>query len=164
VDSSVTDSTVPANAADSVIQRLAQARSDGQGNQPLDLKFESPAKIFSVKNISMVLIVIGLLVLFMHFLRKYLYKPIGGPAAGGQFQVVRQFHLGPRKSVALVRFAGKLLLLGVTESAINTLAEIDDPEEVERVLADAANPAANAAGAFKDIYHNLLSRSGKGTK
>jgi flagellar biosynthetic protein FliO len=112
----------------------------------------------------MVLVVIGLLVLFMHFLRKYLFKPVGDGGQGSQFQVIRQYHLGPRKNVALVRFAGRLLVLGVTDSNINTLAEIDDPEEVEKIIADAGSSSGAQGGAFRDIYQNLLSRSARKQK
>jgi len=108
--------------------------------------------------------VIGLLVLFMHFLRKYLFKPIGTGLPGGEFQVVRQYHLGPKKTVALVRFAGRLLLLGVTDSNISTLAEIDDAEEVEKIVSSINGSGSNPGGSFRDIYRNLISRSGKGSK
>jgi len=163
-DSLNSDSTGLMDSADSVLQRLARSRSGEQSGRKLDLNYETPGSVFSAKNVSMVLIVIGLLVLFLHFLRKYLFRPLGGGISGGQFQVIRQFHLGPKKSVTLVRFANRLLLLGVTDGNINTLAEIDDPEEVEKIIAEAAKSGDSPGGAFKDIYHNLLAKTGKNPK
>ena len=147
-----------------MIQRLANSRSGPYSDQELDLALKEPGAVFSAWNIGMVLVVIGLLVLFLHFLRKYLFKPVGGGTPGGQFQVIRQFHLGPKKTVALVRFAGRLLVLGITDSNINTLAEIDDPEEVEKIISDAGSSADSQGGAFRDIYENILSRTSRKPK
>ncbi|MBW7997687.1 MAG: flagellar biosynthetic protein FliO [Candidatus Glassbacteria bacterium] len=156
------DSTGPAGAADSVIQRLARQRTgESRPGRPLDLSYDKPDSVFSVKNISMVLIVIGLLVLFLHFLRKFLVRPLGGGSPGGQFQVIRRFHLGPKKAVTLVKFFDRLLLLGVTESSITTLAEIDDPDEVRRIMSEAPKPGEEQAAGFKNIYQSLLSRGKK---
>ncbi len=146
-------------AADSMVQRLSQTASGDP--LPLDLPYQEPVNAFSVWNISMVLIVIGLLVLFLHLMRKYLYRPLGGGIPSGQFQVIRQYHLGPKKSVTLVRFGSKLLLLGVTDSSITTLAEIDDPDEVGRIVKDAEGSNGEQGAGFKDIYQNLLSRGKK---
>ena len=159
-DSTRIASTVPVAAADSMVQRLSRTGGALEAD-PLDLPYQQPVSVFSVKNISMVLIVIGLLVLFLHFLRKFMFRPLGGGMSGGQFRVIRQFHLGSKKSVTLVRFADRLLLLGVTDSSITTLAEIDDPEEVSKIVEDTAGSAGGQVGNFKDIYQNLLSRGGK---
>ena len=154
------DSNGSIAAADSMVQRLSRT-GGGQEPHSLDLPYQPPDTVFSIKNISMVLIVIGLLVLFLHFLRKFMFRPLGGGITGEQFRVIRQFHLGSKKSVALVRFADRLLLLGVTDSTITTLAEIDDPEEVSRIVKDAAGSSSEQGGGFKDIYQNLLSRGKK---
>jgi flagellar protein FliO/FliZ len=153
-------SGLTAAAADSMVQRISRADS-GRALLPLDIQYQEPVNAFSVWNISMVLVVIGLLVLFLHLLRKYLYRPLGAGVPSGQFHVIRQYHLGPKKSVTLVRFADRLLLLGVTDSSITTLAEIDDPDEVGRILNDAAGANGEQGGGFKDIYQNLLSRGKK---
>ncbi len=159
-DSTRIDSSGPVAAADSMVQRLSRT-GGGQQPHPLDIPYQQPDSVFSVKNVSMVLIVMGLLVLFLHFLRKFLFKPLGGGISGEQFRVIRQFHLGPKKSVTLVRLADRLLLLGVTDSTITTLAEIDDPDEVSRIVEDAAGEGGEQGGGFKNIYQNLLSRGKK---
>lgn len=153
-------------AADSVIQRLSKQRSGDStaAGFPLDLSEREHDGVFSAKNISMVLIVIGLLVLFLHFLRRFMFRPLGGGSPDEQFKVLRQFHLGPKKSVTLVRFFGRLLLLGVTDANINTLAEIDDPEEVERIINQAGKAEQEQSAGFKDIYQNLISRTKKNSQ
>lgn len=161
-DTAIGDSALSASAEDSIIQRLSLDRSsDPASDEPLDLSYNKPGNIFSAKNISMVLIVLGLLILFLHLLRKFLFRPLSGDTQGEQFRVIRQFHLGPKKSVTLVRFFDRLLLLGITDSNINTLAEIDDPDEIGRILSQASKTNAEQGGGFKEIYQNLLSRGKK---
>lgn len=60
-------------------------------------------------------------------------KNIGGQKA--RIEVIHQYHMGAKKSLALVRVAGEVMLIGVTDHNINMLkpvALIDD--EVEGLL------------------------------
>lgn len=50
------------------------------------------------------------------------------------------FTLGHRRQVELVRFGGKLLILNTTQNNVEKIAELDDPEEVERLTADCLSP------------------------
>lgn len=57
-------------------------------------------------------------------------KNVGGKTS--KIDLVHQFHLGPKKSLALVRVAGEHILVGVTEQNINmikSIAFIDDEVE-----------------------------------
>lgn len=60
------------------------------------------------------------------------------PDKGGQnarIEMMHQFHVGPRRSIALIRVAGETMLVGITDHNINMLksvALIDD--ELEDVL------------------------------
>lgn len=56
-------------------------------------------------------------------------------SAKGQIQVLTQHHLGPKKSLAIIRVAGESILIGISEHNINlikSLALLDEdiPEEV----------------------------------
>ncbi len=57
------------------------------------------------------------------------------PDKGGQtarIEMMHQFHIGPRRSIALIRVAGETLLVGITEQNINmlkSLSLIDDELE-----------------------------------
>lgn len=44
--------------------------------------------------------------------------------------------LGPNRSICVVKMAGGVYLLGVTEHSINLLATITDPEEIERLQSE----------------------------
>jgi flagellar protein FliO/FliZ len=56
-------------------------------------------------------------------------KMVNGPESLMKIKVVTQFHLGPKKTLAVVRVAGESLLLGITETQIGlikTLSLLDD--------------------------------------
>ena len=139
---------------DSVLSNLARAGS----TQPIQFSDRKPEKILSLRNISYVLIVIGLLILFLHFLRKFVNRPVGPASAGEHFQVLQQFHLGPKKSISLVKIYDRLLFLGVTETTITTLLEITGEEEVEQILAQLDDSRKERQTNFREIYQGLLSR------
>ncbi len=75
------------------------------------------------------LLLLGVLLVAYWLLKRY------GPKAGlamfkrGGLSVEGQLALGPRRSVVVVRFLNKLMVLGVTENAINLLTEVDDPHD-----------------------------------
>ena len=139
---------------DSILDYLRRSGSSG----PLELTYHRPDTILSLRNISYTLIVLALLIIFLHFLRKFVQRPISGVSPGEHFRVLQQFHLGPKKSIALVKLFDRLLLLGVTETSITTLSEISDVEEVERLLARLKDSGGGQAPNFREIYQGLLSR------
>ncbi|MCE5272859.1 flagellar biosynthetic protein FliO [bacterium] len=108
---------------------------------------------------SSILIVIGLLYLFLYLLRRFFQRPGSLGPASGQFQLLQQFHLGPKKQLALVKVCGRVLLLGVTDSSINTLLEISDEAELKNVLASFENAPGAKAQNFREIYQGLLRRN-----
>jgi flagellar protein FliO/FliZ len=75
------------------------------------------------------MLILGLLLLAYWLLKRY------GPKAGlsmfkrGGLAIEGSLALGPRKSVVVVRFLNKVMVLGVTENAINLLTEVDDPND-----------------------------------
>jgi flagellar biosynthetic protein FliO len=108
--------------------------------------------------ISAVLIVLSMLVLFLHLLRKFVFRPFSGQVSGGGFQLLQQFHLGPKKSIAVVKIYGRILVLGVTETTITSLCEISDPEKLAEIESQLSATGRLPNTAFRDIYRKFLSR------
>lgn len=84
-----------------------------------------------------------------------------GPRAGlrfpgqGDLELLGQLSLGPKRSLAVVRFLNKKVLIGVTESSITTLTEIQadhetPPEETFASLLEHAGPEPDHGGADPD--------------
>lgn len=51
-------------------------------------------------------------------------RPKDKDAKGARIEMVHQFHMGPRRSVALIRVAGETILLGVTDHNINMIKPV----------------------------------------
>ncbi len=60
------------------------------------------------------------------------------PDKGGQaarIEMMHQFHVGPRRSIALIRVAGETMLVGITDHNINMLKSISlIDDELENVI------------------------------
>ena len=87
--------------------------------------------------LGLVLIVIWLAVVAMRWYVRRV-NGVDGAASGRQLRVLETKALAPNRSLHLVRVGNRAVLLGVTPERINQLTEIDDPEEVERLTAAAA--------------------------
>ena len=70
-------------------------------------------------------------------------------ARGGQ--VYLQLPLGPNRSVCVVELFGRIFVLGVTDTNIRLITEIDDPETVEEIRSMA--PAEG--GVFQEQFGSL---------
>lgn len=74
-------------------------------------------------------LLLGILLVAYWLLKRY------GPKAGlsmfkrGGLTLEGQLALGPRRSIVLVRFLNKVMVLGVTENQINLLTEVDDQHD-----------------------------------
>lgn len=71
------------------------------------------------------------IILALLFVGVWLLKRYGPKAGLGMFQrgdlkLEGQLGLGPKKSIAVVRFLNKVMVLGVTDSRITLLTEIDE--------------------------------------
>jgi flagellar biogenesis protein FliO len=100
-------------------------------------------------------IVIGLILLT----RKGLQR-LGGhvvpTSAAHMVEVLGRTSLGPKTSVLFVKLNHRILVVGQTTAGMNTLAEIDDPEEVAGLLGqfDAARPKSISTG-FRGLMTSL---------
>lgn len=66
---------------------------------------------------------------------------------GKVVEVIANHYLGPKKSISVVKIAGKTLVLGVTSENINLIAQLDrdlEDEEVDEVLLDSLGAVPNA--------------------
>lgn len=87
-------------------------------------------------------------------------KMVNGPESLMKIKMVTQFHLGPKKTLAVVRVAGESLLLGITEnqiSLIKTLSLLDEdlPEVSTTNFVDALKTQVNSPGEQGPKKHEL---------
>lgn len=77
--------------------------------------------------------VFAFVVVMAYFASKFLSGRFQSRSTSSGGQLLEHLALGPNKSVCVVEMGGKVVLLGVTEHQISLLAEIDDPEEIDRL-------------------------------
>ena len=88
-----------------------------------------------VKTLAALALVLAVLMGLYLFLRRLLPGQGPGLAGSGGLRLLGRLLLGPKKGVALVEVADRVLVLGLSEQNVNLLATIDDPEQVRRLSA-----------------------------
>lgn len=85
--------------------------------------------------VAKLVVVLGLIYASATLARRYLLKVPSG--SQGLLRVLDSTMIAPKKSVYVVEIAGRVLLIGTTESAMSTLTQFDDPETVASLVASA---------------------------
>ena len=77
------------------------------------------------------------------------------------FDILGRAPLGARQHVQLLRCGNKLLLVSITPGGTETLTEVTDPLEVDRIagICHQANPKS-ATTAFRQVFQQLAPQSG----
>lgn len=109
-------------------------------------------------------VVIGLFLVAAWWWRKRMPQAIM-PLPGGVLEVLGRSSLGNKHRLHLVRLGNKLLLISTTADCAETLAEIDDPDEVTRLigLCLQSRPGSSSR-AFRDVLAELAQEGGTGRR
>lgn len=129
-----------AAAAESVAESAAQAPP------------ELPEMGFTASLVQMLaaLALVLALVLALYWLaRRFLPGQAARGSAGG-LKILGRLALGPRKGLVLVQVGARVLVLGVSEQGVNSLANIDDPQEVARLSGGGGEFAQSLKQASQD--------------
>jgi len=86
---------------------------------------------------------------FLFILRRMMGSRFSGNKSNRLIEVVETTYIAQKKSVSLIRFADKAVLVGVAEGAISVLAELT-PEETGKVLSEKSS--AKAETGFKSVF------------
>jgi len=71
-------------------------------------------------------------------------------------KILARTYVGTRQAICLVKVPGKLLVVGSTQQSLRTLAEIDDPAEVERVLGELESRSPQSATrSFRELLSGV---------
>ena len=110
----------------------------------------------TLKMVGVLALVLAVLLGLVYLLKKVSPRFGRSGVVGREMDLVAQYPLGPKKTLAVVRVGQRLLLLGVTEASINLLTEIDDPDLISRLR----GPEAVSAQGFR----KLLKKAGQGLR
>ncbi len=147
--------TEPVSADRSFDYSAAQA-SDPAANEALPTSPESGFTGAMVKMISALAVVVICVYVGLYLLKRLTGKRSGAALKNDVLEVLQTTHLGPRKTISLVKVGNRSVLVGVTEQQISTITELDS-QETEEILA--VEPAAEVkTDAFAGVLKNATSR------
>jgi len=98
-------------------------------------------------------IVLGGLLLIFYFMKRYLKRDIGG-SSGQLIQVIASQYIGVKKSIALVKVPGTILVIGVSNDNISMLTKIEDKANIEAIQQEASSMTPS----FSDHLQRLTAR------
>jgi flagellar protein FliO/FliZ len=98
-------------------------------------------------------IVLGGLLLVFYFLKRYLKRDVGG-SSGQLIQVIASQYIGVKKSIALVKVPGTILVIGVSNDNISMLTKIEDKANIEAIQQEASGMTPS----FSDHLQRLTAR------
>lgn len=108
-----------------------------------------------VRMLSALVIVIACLYASVYGLRRLSLRRQFGSRKHQALEIVETVYVAPKKTVALIRVADRAVLVGITDSQVSALAELDS-EETARIMQD--QPDAESASGFKDALSSAVGR------
>ena len=113
--------------------------------------------IMLLKNIGILGLVLGILILVLFLLKRYSFHGSAGMATN-LIRVAASYHVGPREKILLLDVMGEKILVGVTSQAISALAVLDK-EGFRELNADSPSEKGFAA-----LLKNAISGKGRKTE
>jgi len=143
------------NAARPLVEETAPAAgvTDSMEHQPV-LSESVYWSLFKLLG-ALIVVVVGIYG-FLFILRRMMGNKLSGNKELNIIEVLETTYVAQKKSVSLVRFADRAVLVGVADSGINVLAELDD-EQTAKIMAEyaAEKPSTGFAGIMKDARDKL---------
>jgi flagellar biosynthetic protein FliO len=106
-----------------------------------------------IKLLGALIVVVAGIYGFLLLLRKMMGRKFSGNRNNNLLEVIETTYVAQKKTVSLVRFADRAVLIGIGENNISVLAEMDE-EETANILANAFVERDTAAG-----FKNFLSEA-----
>lgn len=86
-----------------------------------------------VKSFISLLIVLGLLILTAYILKRFFFKGTKFDSSGKSLRILSSIYIGDKKRICLVEVLGRILVLGVTNTSIDLLTEIEGDKVMDIV-------------------------------
>ncbi len=112
-----------------------------------------------VKGIFSLLAVFALILAFVLFLKRFVYNRGGSNLTNGLIKIINTTFIAPKKSIYLIKIVDKILVVGVTENQMQTLAEFSE-EEIPQYINETRKTGASAKQ-FSSYINLLLDKMKK---
>jgi flagellar protein FliO/FliZ len=95
--------------------------------------FELDLMSTGLKTLAMLFIVLGLLILVLYFMKRFLLLRQG--RKGDSFiRVLSSLHLSPKERIEVIEISGEKIVLGITPGNINFLTKLSDLGEKNETM------------------------------
>lgn len=151
-----------ATAGNNSTNEIAQALKSEQNNEteekPIGLPDAGSMFMPLVKLIGVLLLVVAGIYGFIYMLRRMMGGKFSSNKKDNLIEVLETSYIAQKKSIALVRFTDRAVLVGVGESGINVLAELD-PDDTAKIMASQTvkKPVTGFKGMLADARKSLTS-------
>jgi flagellar biosynthetic protein FliO len=93
---------------------------------------------------------------FLYLLRRMMGVRMAGNRSSRLIEVLETTYIAQKKSISLVRYADRAVLIGVADNSVSVLAELDS-ETTGKIMAEIASSGKAGAG-FKNILDSAKGR------
>ncbi|MBE9580206.1 MAG: flagellar biosynthetic protein FliO [Proteobacteria bacterium] len=114
-----------------------------------------------LKTLAMLCIVIGVLILVLFLMKRFLYLR-NGSGQGQLIKMLSSYHVTPKERIALIDVAGEKLVIGITPANITCLAKIATSEALERI--EGVKPLQAGRGLFEKLLTSSLKGKGRSSE
>ncbi len=161
-------------SADSTSTVVSPEESTGlykSGNKPAEEPTLQPIKNESVvwalvKLLGALVVVTVGIYGFIYLLRRMMGQRFTGNRGNNLLEVLETTYIGQKKSISLIRFSDRAVLVGVTDTGISALAELGTTE-TNKIVTEIKNRESSSSG-FKNIFNEartkLMNLNVKGTR
>jgi len=143
-------------SAERGFENSAVQTTNPAGQDVLATSAQSSLTSAVVKMISALAVVVICVYFGLYLLKKLTGRRSGPGLKNDVLEVLQTTHLGPRKTISLVKIGDRSVLVGVTEQHISTITELDQ-SETEAILEVEPTTAENA-DAFSGVLRSATSR------
>jgi|GEM_PF-4014997 len=163
--SSTSEGTAGAALLPSRTEKFAQRKLMRGDEQAEEKAEESDTSLGITSIIAGLGLVITLFLVLAWTLKKASPKLVGVHLSDEIIQMLGRKHLFAKQYLQLIRVGGKILVVVITPDGAETLSEITDPYEIDRLagLCEAQSPRSNTK-AFREAFNEMSTKSTRGRR
>jgi len=159
----VSENASGANTKDSTSIKETKAMQQGgapEANPVPNYEYQEPE--FTHKEVSYPLLilrtvaVLGAIIIGIYFIFRLLLKNRRSPVKDSEIiKVLATYPLAANRLIQVVDIGGQVLVLGVSDSSINLITEVEDKEVIDQIRL-LSSKESKGAGGFKDQFLKLI--------
>lgn len=142
------------------VTQPAQPGDADEGGQAPNYEYQEPE--FTQKEVSYPLLilrtvaVLGVIIIGIYLIFRLLLKNKRSPVRDSEIvRILATYPLAANRLIQIVDIGGQILVIGVSESSVNLITEIEDKEVIDRIKL-LSSKESRGTGGFKDQFLKLI--------